>query len=328
MDGLRGEPRLKRTLIPGRSDIIFARNWPEGTTDTDLAAITRLIERYDDGRRLVTNPQSSFLLADSKDRSYDAWSRAGLQCPRHWVLETDPEDPADPGCVEQALALLETHPRILLRTNNEWEGRNMHFVDRETPADRVREILLQLKEHVAWWRRKRGDMRILVVEYVDTRDAEGYGILARAYVVLDHVFNYHVVVGDGMNIHMRDMTPECYERWLEANREVRRMLADPAISAEIVRAVTSLGNNIGGLDFLVREGKPVFLELNPMWGGTHGGYDFGNEDLRHLLEKTEDRWSKELPNVVENLDVVEFYRRMYTYIADYAERWLLGEGMR
>ena len=319
MDGLRGEPRLRRTLIPGRSDIIFARNRPERTTDSDLAAITRLIERYDDGRRLVINPQSSFLLADSKDRSYDAWSRAGLQCPRHWVLETDPDDPADLGCVERALALLESHPRILLRTNNEWGGRSTHFVDRETPTDRVREILLQLKKHLTRWRHTRSDTRILAVEYVDTRDAGGYAILTRAYVVLDHVFNYHVVVSDRMNIHMHDMTPECYERWLEANREVRRMFADPAISTEIMRAVTSLGNNIGGLDFLMREGKPVFLELNPVWGGVKGPYDFGNEDFQRLLEKTEDSWSRELPNVVENLDVVEFYRRMYAYIADYAD---------
>ena len=97
------------------------------------------------------------------------------------------------------------------------------------------------------------------------------------------------------------------------------MFADPAISTEIMRAVTSLGNNIGGLDFLMREGKPVFLELNPVWGGVKGPYDFGNEDFQRLLEKTEDSWSRELPNVVENLDVVEFYRRMYAYIADYAD---------
>jgi hypothetical protein len=322
LEGFRAEPRLKRTLIPGRSDIIFARNWPEGTTDTQLAEIVRRIERYDDGRRLIINPQSSFHLADSKDRSFDAWSRAGLECPAHWVLETDPDDPDDLACVEQALALLETHPRILLRTNNEWESRGLYFVERGTTPDRVREILLQLKERVARWGKARSDMRILAVAYVDTRDSEGYGSVFRAYVLLDHVFGYRAMVSKQLDFHLFDMAPDCFERWVEANRELTNMIEDPAFSSKLVRAVTALGNNIGALDFLVRDGEPVFLELNPMWAGFHGPYDMGNEGFQRLLEKTEDRWSKELPNVVELLDVVDFYRRMYAYIADHAERRL------
>ena len=38
------------------------------------------------------------------------------------------------------------------------------------------------------------------------------------------------------------------------------------------------------------------------------------------MQMTEPRWSKELPNIVENLDVVSFYTSMYEYIGEYAER--------
>jgi hypothetical protein len=41
---------------------------------------------------------------------------------------------------------------------------------------------------------------------------------------------------------------------------------------------------------------------------------------RRFIEQTEDFWSKGLPNVAYNLDVVRFYREMYGYIAEYLDR--------
>ncbi len=82
----RRQRKLRRTLIPGRAEIIFARNRPENTTDEQLAALSSFIDRYDDGTRLIVNPLRSFQNADSKDRAFSIWTDAGIPCPRHWVI--------------------------------------------------------------------------------------------------------------------------------------------------------------------------------------------------------------------------------------------------
>ena len=60
--------------------------------------------------------------------------------------------------------------------------------------------------------------------------------------------------------------------------------------------------------------------MNPLWGAVPRRYSFGNADFERLVEQTEDFWSKELPNVAYDLDVVRFYREMYDYIAEYLDR--------
>ena len=84
----------------------------------------------------------------------------------------------------------------------------------------------------------------------------------------------------------------------------------------MVRSVSTLGHNIGAVDFLLRDDVPVLLEVNPIWGSVPGPYAFGNASFERRVEETESFWTRALPNIVENLDVVAFYRRLYELIAD------------
>ena len=169
-------------------------------------------------------------------------------------------------------------------------------------------------------RRTRRDTRVVAIEYVDARDAAGFAILGRAFVLLDRVINYHAMVSDKLEFRVADMVPEVFERWVEANRELRRRIEHPDFSSQLVRAVAAVGNNIGAVDFLLRDGVPILLEVNPIWGAVPRRYSFGNAGFERMVEQTEDFWSKELPNIAYNLDVVRFYREMYGYIAEYLDR--------
>jgi hypothetical protein len=63
------------------------------------------------------------------------------------------------------------------------------------------------------------------------------------------------------------------------------------------------------------------LEVNPLWGTVPPArFAFGDEEFEAHLEATEDSWSKELPNIVENLDPDAFYHRMYGTIAERADQ--------
>ena len=39
------------------------------------------------------------------------------------------------------------------------------------------------------------------------------------------------------------------------------------LEPEILKAVASLGCNLGAIEFFIENNKPIFIELNPMWGG-------------------------------------------------------------
>ena len=78
----------------------------------------------------------------------------------------------------------------------------------------------------------------------------------------------------------------------------------------LVLAVAAVGNNTGAVHFLLRDGAPILLEVNPIWGAGPRRYSFGNAGFERLVEQTENFWSKELPNIAYNLDVVRFYREM------------------
>ena len=312
----RRQRKLRRTLIPGRADIIFARNRPESTTDDQLAALNSFIDRYDDGTRLIVNPLRNFQNADSKDRAFSIWNDAEIPCPRHWVIETDLSDPEDLACVDFVLALRDAESRILLRTNNESAYQGLHVIDGETSPDRIRSVVRDLKAHAARLRPIRRDTKLICVKYIDTRDPEGYATLARAFVVLDRVFCYYALVSKRDFFRAGDMVPDVYDRWLAANVQLRSLMQDSAVASRFVQAVASLGNNIGAVDFLVQDGAPVLLEMNPLWGQI----SFGNNDLVNRITATQDSWSGDLPNIAEFLDYVSFYRRMYESIADYADR--------
>ena len=289
--GFHQQNKVRRTLIPSRADIIFARNCPEDTTDNDLARIRGLIDRVDDGSRLIINPQKDFHKFDSKDRAFEAWTCAGLQCPRFWALDTDHDDPEDVSCVDQLLSLLDVAPRILLRTNNDCASNGMHLIDRDTPQEQLHQIMQSLKARVAGLRKTRCDSRTFAVEFVDARDSDGYTTLVRAFVLLERVIGYFAVVSDRPHFLVSDMIPEDFDRWIQANKDLRKMVEDPKTESEIVRSVSAVGNNVGAVDLLVRDGTPIFLEVNPHWGGVPGPYSFGTEAFEKLLEKTEDHWS-------------------------------------
>ncbi len=310
LEGLRAQPRARRTYRPDKAQVIFARNMPERTSDRQLDELQAFVDPWSNGTHLQINPLDAFHTVDSKDRAFQAWSEAGLPCPRHWQLHS----------VGQVSSLLEAHPRLVLRTNNETQSLGMHVVDRDTSASELTQIVHSLGMRAALMQSRRRDTRAIAVEYIDPRDADGYATLARVFALFDKIIGYFAVVSDEPIFRVTYQRVETYDRWIAANQALRDLVEDPRRGSAIVKAVSSLGTNIGAVDLLLEEGSPIFLEVNPLWGSVPGPYAFGDEDFKAQLREREPHWSRELPNITDNLDVVGFYQRMYGLIADQAER--------
>jgi len=88
----------------------------------------------------------------------------------------------------------------------------------------------------------------------------GFGDVGRACVLLDRVINYYAMVSDRLEFRAANMVPEVFERWVEANRELRRRFDQPDFSSQLVQAVAAVGNNTGAVDFLLRDGRRLLVE--------------------------------------------------------------------
>ena len=62
-----------------------------------------------------------------------------------------------------------------------------------------------------------------------------------------------------------DITMKEIDRFIMLNEQVPNKIS--ILEPEILKAVASLCCNLGAIEFFIENNKPIFMELNPMWGG-------------------------------------------------------------
>jgi hypothetical protein len=103
--------------------------------------------------------------------------------------------------------------------------------------------------------------------------------------------------------------------FVSANKEFQDIL--PTIKEDLIKAVKVLGCNIGALEFFIIDGRPCFLELNPIWGGHASRGGFGDKEMMEYLDSNKDKLIAEIPNIYRWLDYKSYYTKMYSIIRDY-----------
>jgi hypothetical protein len=106
--------------------------------------------------------------------------------------------------------------------------------------------------------------------------------ICRAFCVGDTLVNMYCIASSKKICHTTDMGLDDFDRFVQLNREYTPGCLQQ--QGAVIKAFESIGTGIGAIDFVMTEdGRPVFLEINPMWGGEHL---FGNKDFhQRLLDK-------------------------------------------
>ena len=86
------------------------------------------------------------------------------------------------------------------------------------------------------------------------------------------------------------------------------------IEPEILKAVDSLGCNLGAIEFFIENNKPIFIELNPMWGGHASIKGFGDKHMQSYLIDNRVALEERIPNVYNFMDYRPYYKKLYDYI--------------
>ena len=101
-------------------------------------------------------------------------------------------------------------------------------------------------------------------------------------------------------------------RFIELNTSISEVVEKH--KETILRASEVLGCNLGAIEFFIRDGKPIFLEFNPMWGGQASKIGFGNSKFQSYLLENKKGLSEKIPNVYSFLNYKNYYRDLFKNI--------------
>ena len=297
---------LRQTFKISEADVIFCRNIPERTSDKDVERIESRIAPYRDSH-LIVNDIKSFYSSDLKDESYTLWKGAGHLVPDHIIL-------TDRKLARSKVDLFkERYARIILRTNNESGGDGLVIIEPDEDEKLITDTLEKLFDRVESAKKDRKHSRVMAVEFIETTTRPGFSEVYRAHVVFDRVLSFYGVGAQKREIHYRDASPDEYGYFIELNLKLHALMDDPLFRKQIIDGVRILGNNLGAIDFLVKDGQPVFLELNPLWGATLQRSGFG--PLQPAIRAHWKDIQIRLPGLAGFLKSRQFYRKMYATIA-------------
>jgi len=307
--GFNNTDYLYRTYFKNSSNIIFFRNKPEKTTDSIVKSLNK--ELLNIKNKLIINDIRSFYNYDSKDLTFEIWTRSNLFCPNFLSFSKKDLNKKNDALIKIA-NFLKIYKKIILRTNNETGSRGLYVLDNE---NQIELILKKLKKRMNHLLNDRNDTKIMCVEYVETKDCKGYRDLYRVHVLFDKIICYYVSSSKQNILYNSLMSKQDIDRFIQKNHDFGILL--PKIKNEIIKSVKVLGNNIGAVELLLVDNKPFFIELNPMWGGHAGRHGFGDSEMMKYLLTNQDDLIKKIPNVYKWLDYKTFYKSIYSDIRDY-----------
>jgi hypothetical protein len=230
--------------------------------------------------------------------------------------------------------MLKKHQKICLRTNNEATGNYMTIMDRRIMKEgyiraafnllcKIRDYsikgTLQLtqrkpgaEETYKANRGKREDTKVIAVEYLKT--PKGMKYLYRMFVVGDTIVGGYGCASRRDNIHVRDVRIQDVEHIMKSNIRLAELMEDEVFCEQVKKAVSSLGIEIGAVEFYEIDGKPHFVEINTNWASATAYDDvegYGDARLNAYLKENREKYKDIAWPVYQHNDLtmyLKFYK--------------------
>mgnify|MGYP001407333671 CR=1 FL=1 len=309
--GLKNAIAIQQTGSIANADILFFRNKPEKTSD---ALVSKLKDRIQPFRsqKLIMNDIASFYNYDSKDKAFSLWKNAGISTPEFMIIPDDSDQ-----SIQEIQTFVKRHNQIFIRTNNETGSKGMEHINWKTSIDEIIRVVKKLILKQETNRSFRSDSNVMAVQFIDARVESGHLDLYRAHVLGNDIISYYVVTSPKDTFHNQDMTMDDLERFIWVNEQFgKRIIDDHQFKNTIINAVKVLGCNIGGIEFILKNDVPVFIEHNPMWGGRAGREGFGQLPFQAYLNNHKKELMNRIPLLFKWLDYENYYTTLYEKIRD------------
>ena len=302
---------IVQTRFMSLADSIWVRVRPEFTTDKEVVRINKRLEPYRKEKTII-NDTSSFYNYDSKDRTFDIWEKKKIPCPKFLPISPIDADNDIDSTIARIRQFIDEHGKVFLRTNNETAANGMSLLDRDTSKKEITEKLQTLINRCKSFLQQRKDTRIVLVQFIKPQTDQNFNDLYRVHILLGKVLSYYVVTADLDVFHNCDMDLNSLNRFIELNTSISEVVETH--KETIIKASEVLGCNLGAIEFFIRDGKPIFLEFNPMWGGQASKIGFGNSKFQSYLLENKKELSEKIPNVYFFLNYKSYYKDLFKNI--------------
>ena len=299
---------IRQVRLINNADVIWVRARPEQTEDFQREAIEKRIKNK---RPIIPiiNDICFFENYDCKDLSFDLWKKNNIKCPNH--LTISPESHLNES-IQAISHFIKGYKKILLRTNNESDGNGMFVLDNSSTEENIKETLSILINRCKKFLLTRQATRIMAVEFISPVKENDYQDLYRVHILFGKIISFYAVTSKRDVFHNIDMSKNNLNRFIEINENLCNRIPD--LKETLLRSAKSLGCNLGAVEFFLHDGKPIFIELNPMWGGHASMQGFGDKTVQSYLISNRDALEKRIPNIYQFMDHRNYYKNLFQQI--------------
>jgi len=320
MDETKGLKAAHDSIIQTRfissADSIWVRVRPEFTTDKEVERIDRRLKPYRNSKTII-NDVAFFHNYDSKDRTFELWKNKGIPCPEFLSLSLSEAENNIEATIAKIKKFVDKNGKVFMRTNNETAANGMCLLDKESSVEFIVEKMQDLVQRCKNFIDTRKDTRIVLVEFIKPDKKDGNIDLYRVHLLLGNILSYYAVTAKLDIFHNCDMDARDLDRFIDLNRSISKIVEKH--KDIILEAAEVLGCNLGAVEFFVKDGRPVFLEFNPMWGGQASKVGFGNAQIQDYLFENREDLIEQIPNIYSFLDYKNYYKTLFESIHNYCD---------
>ena len=315
-DGLKdARDYIVQTRFISLADSIWIRIRPEFTTDKEIDLISRKVEPYRQEKTII-NDISSFYNYDSKDRTFDIWKKENIRCPEFLSISPIDADNNMKSTITRIQKFIDKYGKVFLRTNNETAANGMWLLYRKTSEEDILEKLQLLIYRCKNFLPERKDTRIVLVQFIMPEAEQEYIDLYRVHLLFGNILSYYAVTANLDVFHNCNMNLKSIKRFIDLNKSISIIVERH--KETITKASRVLGCNLGAIEFFIQDGKPIFLEFNPMWGGQASKVGFGDANVQSYLLENKKELVEQIPNIYSFLNYKNYYKNIFKNIAHIA----------
>ncbi|MBU2863009.1 hypothetical protein KO489_04045 [Reinekea forsetii] len=295
---------LKTVSDIATADVIYVRLNPERANKRHLRNIAKA-EQQANKNAVILNSVKHFQNYASKVATFNLWKQNNIACPEFdtwspWLRKSKQ--------IENIQNLLQNNNGLYLRTHNEDSGKGIIFLKPNAPKKEISKAITRLRLRAL--SNKVNGSQILAVAPVANKDKNGIYHVYRAHIACDKILGGYALVGTQKVIHASDQSTEHWEAFCDYNANLQNILKDSNYKRQIITAFQTLEADIGAIEFFEVEGKLIFLEMNPQWGGTHRYGD------KSFMEKLRTNINEPfLYHVKYWLEADNYYCELYNHLA-------------
>ena len=309
--------KIKQVRLIQNADVVWVRVRPEITKDNERDIIQNRLKKIRKAIPII-NDISVFDNYDCKDNTFDLWIKHNVNCPSFLVLEPAEVEQNLNKNFDKLLKFIKRYNKIFLRTNNETASKGIYVLTPQSSKNQIKTALFSLLKRCKVHQLKRKSTRIIGVEFLKSDCSSGFQDLYRAHVLFGRIISFYAVTSKKDVFHNIDMTIKDLDRFITLNQKFQKKLE--TLKSEIIKAVESLDCNLGAIEFFLINNKPIFIELNPMWGGHASNHGFGNESVQSYLINNRTTLENSIPNIYNFMDRKSYYKNLFEYIHEYISK--------